>query len=65
MRLEIQVNPDAPPLRAGMTVAVNIDTGQERDVYALLEDLMGTATAMGLPREERVTTVLCSEYHLA
>ena len=48
VRLEIEPNPDAPPLRAGMTVSVSIDTGQERDVYALLEDLMGTATAMGL-----------------
>ena len=49
VRLEVEPNPDAPPLRAGMTVTVSIDTGQERDVYALLEDLMGTATATGLP----------------
>ena len=48
VRLEIEPNPDAPPLRAGMTVSMSIDTGQERDVYGLLEDLMGTATAMGL-----------------
>ena len=48
VHLDVEPNPDAPPLRAGMTVTVSIDTGQERDVYALLEDLLGTATAMGL-----------------
>ena len=53
VRLEVEPNPDAPPLRAGMTVSVSIDTGQERDLYALLEDLMGSARAMGLRAKDK------------
>ena len=48
VRLEVEPNQEAPKLRAGMTVTVSIDTGRERDVYALLENLMGPARAMGL-----------------
>ena len=52
VRLEVEPNQEAPKLRAGMTVTVSIDTGRERDVYALLENLMGPARAMGLGAKE-------------
>ena len=36
VRLEIAPQPDAPPLRAGMSVAVSIDTGYERPLPEVL-----------------------------
>ena len=47
VRLAVESNPLAPALRAGMTATVSIDTEQERDVLGLLDDIMGSATAMG------------------
>jgi membrane fusion protein (multidrug efflux system) len=43
----IQLDPaaDAPPLRAGMTVSVSIDTGRERTVSGSLRELLGLARA--------------------
>ena len=48
VRLEVVPNEEAPPLRAGMTVSVRIDTKQERELYALLEAVLGAASAIGL-----------------
>lgn len=36
VRLRLKPRPDAPPLRAGMTAAVSIDTGRERSLSDLL-----------------------------
>lgn len=43
----IQLDPDAdaPPLRAGMTVSVSVDTGRERTVSGSLRELLGLARA--------------------
>ncbi|MCG6873551.1 MAG: HlyD family secretion protein [Betaproteobacteria bacterium] len=43
----IQLDPvdGAPPLRAGMTVSVSIDTGRERTVSGSLRELLGLARA--------------------
>ena len=49
VRLHVETNAQAPTLRAGMTATVSIDTEQERDVFGLLGDIMGSATAMGVP----------------
>ena len=46
VRLQVEVNPAAPPLRTGMTVAVRIDTEQERVLYPFLEDVLRSASAM-------------------
>lgn len=42
VRLELDVRPGSPPLRAGMTATVSIDTGRERS----LADLLGGFTAV-------------------
>ncbi|WP_439578792.1 HlyD family secretion protein [Elioraea sp.] len=39
LRLALDVPDDAPPLRAGMSVIVEIDTGQERSLAGLFRDL--------------------------
>ena len=43
----LQLDPaaDAPPLRAGMTVTVSVDTGRERTVSGSLRELLGLARA--------------------
>jgi len=43
----LQLDPaaDAPPLRAGMTVSVSVDTGRERTVSGSLRELFGLARA--------------------
>ena len=40
VRLKIEPNPGAPPLRAGMTAVVSIDTKQERDLMSLYASAM-------------------------
>jgi membrane fusion protein (multidrug efflux system) len=49
----IQLDPDAdaPPLRAGMTVSVSVDTGRERTVSGSLRELLGLARAEPISRE--------------
>lgn len=47
VRLELSERADAPPLRAGMTASVRIDTGRERT----LDDLLGSITALAKPRK--------------
>jgi membrane fusion protein (multidrug efflux system) len=49
----IQLDPaaDAPPLRAGMTVSVSIDTGRERTVSGSLRELLGLARAESVTRK--------------
>ncbi len=42
VRLRLKPRPDAPPLRAGMTASVSIDTGRERS----LGDLLGSFSAI-------------------
>ena len=39
LRLALDLPDDAPPLRAGMSVIVEIDTGQERSLAGLFRDL--------------------------
>ncbi|MFT8243639.1 HlyD family secretion protein [Roseomonas sp. BN140053] len=39
IRLEIETPPDAPPLRAGMSVDVAVDTGHTRSLAGLMHDL--------------------------
>jgi membrane fusion protein (multidrug efflux system) len=39
MRLEIEAPADAPPLRAGMSVDVSVDTGHSRSLAGLMHDL--------------------------
>jgi membrane fusion protein (multidrug efflux system) len=39
LRLALDLPEDAPPLRAGMSVVVEIDTGQERSLAGLFRDL--------------------------
>jgi len=47
----VQLDPvaDAPPLRAGMTVSVSIDTGRERTVSGSFRELLGLARAEPTP----------------
>ena len=52
VRLRVDVPEGAPILRAGMTVSVSIDTEQERDVYAIVEDFMGKAMARVAEQKE-------------
>ena len=40
VRLHLDPTPDAPPLRAGMTVAVSIDTKHERDIKAFVDSVL-------------------------
>jgi membrane fusion protein (multidrug efflux system) len=37
VRLKVQVSPDAPPLRAGMSASVEIDTGHQRTLAGLVD----------------------------
>ncbi len=53
VRLQVKVNPDAPPLRTGMTVAVQIDTEQERVLYPFLEYVLNSASAMGIGTKDK------------
>ncbi len=46
VRLELMELADAPPLRAGMTASVTIDTGRERTI----DDLLGGLTALAKGR---------------
>ena len=46
VRLELLERAGAPPLRAGMTATVTIDTGRERTV----DDLLGSLTALAKGR---------------
>jgi membrane fusion protein (multidrug efflux system) len=39
VRLAVEVPPDAPPLRAGMSASVSIDTGRRRSLAELGETL--------------------------
>jgi len=45
VRLEIERAPDEPPLRAGMSVHVKIDTGVEMNLPRPLESALGWAQA--------------------
>jgi len=49
----VQLDPvdGAPPLRAGMTVSVSIDTGRERTVSGSLRELLGLARAEPAARQ--------------
>ena len=53
VRLEIEANPAAPPLRVGMTVTVRIDTEQKRVLYPLLETVLRSASAMGIGANDK------------
>jgi membrane fusion protein, multidrug efflux system len=41
VRLKVDANDNAPPLRAGMSVVVDIDTGHTRTLSGLLASLRG------------------------
>lgn len=41
MRLEVEASPDAPPLRAGMSAVIEIDTGHRRSLGELLRTVRG------------------------
>jgi membrane fusion protein (multidrug efflux system) len=41
VQLSIERPPDAPPLRAGMTVSVSIDTGHKRELHPYVQKLIG------------------------
>jgi membrane fusion protein, multidrug efflux system len=43
--VQLDPAPDAPTLRAGMTVSVSVDTGRERTVSGSLRELLGLARA--------------------
>ena len=53
VRLQVEVNSDAPQLRTGMTVAVRIDTEQERVLYPFLADVLRSASAMAVNIKDR------------
>ena len=40
LRLKLAKRPNSPPLRAGMTAAISIDTGHERNLAAIASDLL-------------------------
>ena len=39
VRIEIDVMPGQPELRAGMTATVSVDTGRERELLAMLSEI--------------------------
>jgi membrane fusion protein (multidrug efflux system) len=45
VRIAIENTADRPPLRAGMTVSVSVDTGRERGAFDLLRDAFSPARA--------------------
>jgi len=45
VRIAIQESGDRPPLRAGMTVTVSVDTGRDRSATDLLRDFLSPAKA--------------------
>ena len=45
VRLEVEEHAKRPPLRAGMTVTVSVDTGRERNALDLVLDLLRPANA--------------------
>lgn len=47
LRVKIDTNPDQPPLRVGMSVVVEVDTGQSRGVPHALATLFGVNQAHG------------------
>ncbi|MGI9510145.1 MAG: HlyD family secretion protein [Geminicoccaceae bacterium] len=48
VRLQIEADPDRPPLRAGMSVAVSIDTGYERPLPGILKTARAWILSDGL-----------------
>jgi membrane fusion protein (multidrug efflux system) len=45
VRIAIEETGERPPLRAGMTVAVSVDTGRERGAIDLMRDFFAPARA--------------------
>jgi membrane fusion protein (multidrug efflux system) len=45
VRIAIEETGERPPLRAGMTVTVSVDTGRERGAMELLRELLAPARA--------------------
>jgi membrane fusion protein (multidrug efflux system) len=45
VRIAIEETEKRPPLRAGMTVSVSVDTGRERNAFGLLRDIFSPARA--------------------
>ena len=45
VRIAIEETGERPPLRAGMTVSVSVDTGRERSAFDLLRDFLSPARA--------------------
>jgi len=42
VRIKVASSKDAPPLRAGMSANVDIDTGHKRTIGALIQSLFGS-----------------------
>jgi membrane fusion protein, multidrug efflux system len=43
LRVRVETRADEPPLRAGMSAEIEIDTGHQRSIGRLLSSLTGSA----------------------